>query len=137
MSWATQVTIWANALHGDVAIRWARTSAGAPAGELTPYTMQFAIEAHERFLRRPGQPRRSLRSGSSIYIGGFGAPVGLLPFINTIERHLGRGRLVRRMPLMQPGTSRRPSSPHPGSARGVPTGYIPQTRVDAGVSGFT
>lgn len=56
VSWATQVTIWANALHGDVAIRWARTSAGAPAGELTPYTMQFAIEAHERFLRRVAQP---------------------------------------------------------------------------------
>ncbi len=67
-----------------------------------------------------------------VNIGG-GAPVGLLPFINTIERHLG-GRLVRRMLPMQPGDV--PKTFAAPNLLEALTGYIPQTRVDAGVSAF-
>ncbi|WP_064742237.1 NAD-dependent epimerase/dehydratase family protein [Inquilinus limosus] len=67
-----------------------------------------------------------------VNIGG-GAPVGLLPFIDTIERHLGV-RLVRRMLPMQPGDVPRTfASPDLLEAL---TGYVPQTRVDAGVRAF-
>lgn len=67
-----------------------------------------------------------------VNIGG-GAPVGLLPFIDTIERHLG-GRLVRRMLPMQPGDVPRTFAA-PDLLEAL-TGYVPQTRVDAGVRAF-
>jgi UDP-glucuronate 4-epimerase len=67
-----------------------------------------------------------------VNIGG-GAPVGLLPFIDTIERHLGV-QLVRRMLPMQPGDVPRTfASPDLLAAL---TGYVPQTRVDTGVRAF-
>ncbi|MGO4126581.1 NAD-dependent epimerase/dehydratase family protein [Inquilinus sp. YAF38] len=67
-----------------------------------------------------------------VNIGG-GAPVGLLPFIDTIERHLGV-RLVRRMLPMQPGDVPRTfAAPDLLAAL---TGYVPRTRVDAGIAAF-
>jgi UDP-glucuronate 4-epimerase len=67
-----------------------------------------------------------------VNIGG-GAPVGLLPFIDTIGRHLGV-QLIRRMLPMQPGDVPRTfASPDLLAAL---TGYVPQTRVDTGVRAF-
>lgn len=68
----------------------------------------------------------------TVNIGG-GAPVGLLPFIDTIERHLGV-RLVRRMLPMQPGDV--PTTFASPDLLKALTGYVPQTRVDAGVRAF-
>lgn len=68
----------------------------------------------------------------TVNIGG-GAPVGLLPFIDTIERHLGT-QLTRRMLPMQPGDVPKTFA-SPDLLKAL-TGYIPQTRVDAGVRAF-
>ena len=68
----------------------------------------------------------------TVNIGG-GAPVGLLPFIDTIERHLG-APLTRRMLPMQPGDVPRTFA-SPDLLKAL-TGYVPQTRVDAGVRAF-
>lgn len=50
--WAVVLTRQANVLDTDCTIRQARTSLASGEGELTPYTLQFAIEAHERFVER-------------------------------------------------------------------------------------
>jgi UDP-glucuronate 4-epimerase len=67
-----------------------------------------------------------------VNIGG-GAPVGLLPFIDTIERHLGVP-LTRRMLPMQPGDVPRTFA-SPDLLKAL-TGYVPQTGVNAGVRAF-
>ncbi|MGK9168522.1 SDR family NAD(P)-dependent oxidoreductase [Inquilinus limosus] len=67
-----------------------------------------------------------------VNIGG-GAPVGLLPFIDTIERHLGVP-LIRRMLPMQPGDVPRTFA-SPDLLKAL-IGYVPQTKVDAGVRAF-
>jgi UDP-glucuronate 4-epimerase len=67
-----------------------------------------------------------------VNIGG-GAPVGLLPFIDTIGRHLGV-RMVRRMLPMQPGDV--PRTFASTNLLKALTGYVPQTGVDVGVRAF-
>jgi cytochrome b involved in lipid metabolism len=52
LQWAIMVTQRANVMVTDLTIRQARTSLASTHGELTPYTLQFAIEAHERFIER-------------------------------------------------------------------------------------
>jgi UDP-glucuronate 4-epimerase len=67
-----------------------------------------------------------------VNIGG-GAPVGLLPFVDTIERHLGIP-LRRVMLPMQPG-----DVPRTYAATGLLkalTGVIPTTDIDTGVKAF-
>jgi cytochrome b involved in lipid metabolism len=49
---AVTATRWANVFESDLTVRDARTSTAAAAGEVTAYTVQFAIEAHERFTGR-------------------------------------------------------------------------------------
>ncbi|QES47515.1 hypothetical protein DEJ50_06420 [Streptomyces venezuelae] len=52
LTWAVELTQRANALTTDLSIRDSRTTMTSKAGDLTPYTLQFAIEAHERFQAR-------------------------------------------------------------------------------------
>ncbi|MFE6158290.1 cytochrome b5 domain-containing protein [Streptomyces sp. NPDC056486] len=52
LGWATELTQRANALTADLSIRDARTSMATSPGELTRYTLQFAVEVHERFVAR-------------------------------------------------------------------------------------
>ncbi|MFI9204000.1 cytochrome b5 domain-containing protein [Streptomyces sp. NPDC053048] len=52
LRWATDLTERANVLQTDLSVREARTSLVTAAGELTPYTLQWAVEAHERFVER-------------------------------------------------------------------------------------
>ncbi|MGM1062523.1 cytochrome b5 domain-containing protein [Saccharothrix sp. Mg75] len=52
LRWATALTQQGNVLVTDLGIRDSRTSLASAPGELTPYTLQFAVEAHERFTER-------------------------------------------------------------------------------------
>ncbi|MFJ4275881.1 cytochrome b5 domain-containing protein [Streptomyces coelicoflavus] len=52
LGWAAELTQRSNALAADLSIRDARTSAATERGELTRYTLQFAVEVHERFVAR-------------------------------------------------------------------------------------
>ncbi|MFB7761467.1 cytochrome b5 domain-containing protein [Streptomyces xiamenensis] len=52
LRWATDLTRRGNAFLTDLSIRESRTSLASGTGDLTPYTLQFAIEAHERFHDR-------------------------------------------------------------------------------------
>ncbi|WP_179118134.1 hypothetical protein [Saccharothrix sp. ALI-22-I] len=52
LHWATVLTQQSNVLVADFGIRDSRTSLAGVPGELTPYTLQFAVEAHERFTER-------------------------------------------------------------------------------------
>jgi len=62
-----------------------------------------------------------------------GAPMGLLPFIDTIEAALGR-TAVRQMLPMQPGDV--PRTFASADLLEALTGYRPATQVEAGVKAF-
>jgi UDP-glucuronate 4-epimerase len=67
-----------------------------------------------------------------VNIGG-GRPVGLMDFIETIERHLGRPA-IRNMLPMQPGDVRETFA-KPDLLAAL-TGYVPATDVETGVKAF-
>jgi UDP-glucuronate 4-epimerase len=67
-----------------------------------------------------------------VNIGG-GEPVGLIPFIETIERRLGKSA-IRNMLPMQPGDVPATFADH--HLLEALTGYRPKTSVQDGVSAF-
>jgi UDP-glucuronate 4-epimerase len=68
----------------------------------------------------------------SINIGG-GQPVGLLPFIDTVEAALGRKARRNMLPMQQGDVEQTHAAPALLKAL---TGFTPQTNVEAGVSAF-
>jgi len=68
-----------------------------------------------------------------VNVGG-GQPSGLLPFIETLETHLGK-KAVRNMMPMQKGDVRETHA-SPALLQAL-TGYVPHTSVDQGVKAFT
>ncbi|MET0436171.1 MAG: NAD-dependent epimerase/dehydratase family protein [Devosia sp.] len=68
----------------------------------------------------------------SVNIGG-GQPVGLLPFIDTVEAALGRKAKRTLMPMQQGDVQQTHAAPALLKAL---TGYAPETSVEVGVSAF-
>lgn len=67
-----------------------------------------------------------------VNIGG-GQPVGLLPFIDTVESALGRPAIRRLLPMQKGDVPQTYASPALLQAL---TGYVPHTRVEDGVKAF-
>ncbi|RLU83658.1 hypothetical protein CTZ27_28650 [Streptomyces griseocarneus] len=80
LRWATELTQRSNALVTDVTVRESRTSMVTEKGELTPYTLQFSIEAHERFLQRTfADVRGPMTVELAEAVRALGGPVGQAP----------------------------------------------------------
>lgn len=68
----------------------------------------------------------------SVNIGG-GQPVGLLPFIDTVEAALGKPAIRNMLPMQQGDVTETHAAPALLKAL---TGYAPKTSVEAGVAAF-
>jgi len=68
----------------------------------------------------------------SVNIGG-GQPVGLLPFVETVERALGRAAKKNMLPMQQGDVQQTHAAP--ALLRAL-TGYAPKTNIEDGVAAF-